>query len=91
MRMAKSRGRPAGFKMTDEHRAKIANSQVLKGLIEFAEGKKTSEEYPPHRVTAALGLLKKVMPDMTHTELSGDQENPVAVTQISLVAVQPDD
>lgn len=77
--------------MTDEHRAKIANSQILKGLIEFAEGKTAADEYPPHRVTAALGLLKKVMPDMTHTEVAGDKENPIAVTQISLVAVQPDD
>lgn len=58
--------------MGPEHRTKIANSQILKGLIEFAEGKTSAELYPPHRVTASLGLLKKIMPDMTENMVKGE-------------------
>lgn len=58
--------------MGAEHRAKIANSQILRGLIEFAEGKHPPDMYPPHRVTAALGLLKKVMPDLTQSDITSD-------------------
>jgi hypothetical protein len=69
------RGRKAGFQMGAEHRAKIANSQILKGLIDFAEGSVSPEEYPPHRVSAALGLLKKVMPDMTESMIKGSEKD----------------
>ena len=34
----------------------------------------------PGQVTAALGLLKKVMPDLAAMELSGDAAKPIAVT-----------
>ncbi len=64
-----SRGRTAGFKMTDEHRAKIANSQILKRLIEFAEGKE-GVEMSSAQVAAATTLLRKVMPDMQQSESS---------------------
>jgi hypothetical protein len=70
-----NRGRQAGFKMGPEHRGKIANSNILKGLIEFAEGKIKHEDYPPHRVTASLGLLKKIMPDLAAMDVSGSGEN----------------
>lgn len=69
------KGRKAGFVMGDAHRTKIANSKILNNLIKFAEGDLTPDEYPPHRVTAALGLLKKVMPDMTETMVKGANED----------------
>lgn len=47
--------------MSDEHRTKIANSQILKCLIEHVEGKR---DMSATQVTAGLGLLKKVMPDL---------------------------
>jgi len=72
------RGRPAGFKMTEAHRTKISKSQILKRLIEFSEGKENID-MAPHQVTAALGLLKKVMPDMTTNELTGDADNPLEI------------
>ena len=72
--------------MSEEHRTKIANSQVLKGLIEFAEGKKTAEEYPPHRVTASLGLLKKIMPDLAQTDMTSGGEKIDMPTMITLRA-----
>lgn len=63
-----TRGRKPGFRMSDEHRTKIANSQILKCLIEHVEGVR---EMTATQVTAGLGLLKKVMPDLSATELSG--------------------
>jgi hypothetical protein len=62
------RGRKPGFRMTDEHRTKIANSQILKCLIEHVEGKR---EMSGSQVTAGVALLKKVMPDLQSTELTG--------------------
>lgn len=73
-------GRKPGFKMDDKHREKIGASQVLNRLIKHAEGDapnmKTSE------VTAALGLLKKILPDLAAVELSGGMTHHV-------IAVEP--
>lgn len=66
-----ARGRTKGFVMGPEHRSKIGNSKVLGELIRFAEGKIPPDEYPPHRVTASLGLLRKVMADQTEIEHGG--------------------
>lgn len=82
------RGRKPGFKMTEEHRTKISKSQILKRLIEFSEGKE-DVDMAPHQVTAALGLLKKVMPDMTTNEMTGDPDQPIAITQMQIVGVKP--
>jgi hypothetical protein len=82
------RGRTAGFRMTDEHRTKIGNSQILKCLIEHAVGKR---EMSPSQVTAGLGLLRKVMPDLAATTLSGDLDNPLVITKIERVIVAPKD
>ena len=68
------RGRTAGFRMSDEHRTKIANSQILKCLIEHAVGER---EMSATQVSAGLGLLKKIMPDLAATTISGDEDNPV--------------
>lgn len=65
--------------MGSEHRSKIGNSKILNELIRFAEGEIPPDEYPPHRVTAALGCLKKVMPDMTENMIKGDSESPLKV------------
>ena len=56
--------------MTDEHREKIKNSNILNALVEHVEGKR---EMSSSQVTAGLGLLKKVMPDITHNEHSGPE------------------
>ena len=63
-----ARGRPAGFIMDDSHRAKIANSQILKRLIEHVEGKTNMTRT---QVTAGIALLKKVMPDMQTIQHTG--------------------
>ena len=68
------RGRQPGFTMTNEHRTKIGNSQILKCLIEHATGER---EMSATQVTAGLGLLRKVMPDLAATTISGDENNPI--------------
>lgn len=60
-----ARGRQPGFRMTDEHRAKIANSNILNALIEHTEGKR---EMSSSQVSAGVALLKKVMPDLSAIE-----------------------
>lgn len=55
--------------MTDEHRVKIQNSNILNALVEHVEGKR---EMSATQVSAGLGLLRKVMPDLAATTVSGD-------------------
>jgi len=68
------KGREPGFQMGAEHRTKIKNSKVLSQLIRFAEGE-DGVDMKPHQVTAALGLLKKVMPDLQSTTVEGSNED----------------
>lgn len=67
--MPKLRGKQADFKMGPEHRLKIANSNILKCLIDHVSGKR---EMSATQVTAGLGLLRKVMPDLSNVELNGN-------------------
>jgi hypothetical protein len=80
------RGRRPGFVMTDEHRAKIQNSNILNALIEHVQGRR---EMSSTQVTAGLGLLKKVMPDLAAVEHSGQLEvrNPAEVSDDELAAI----
>ena len=71
------RGRKPGFVMSADHRAKIQNSNILNALIEHAEGKR---EMSSTQVTAALGLLKKALPDLQAVEHSSDPEKPMRMT-----------
>jgi len=71
------RGRQPGFKMTDEHRGKIKNSNILNALIEHVEG---TREMSATQVSAGLGLLRKVMPDLASTAVTGEDEGPIQLT-----------
>lgn len=62
-----ARGRRPGFQMGEEHRVKIKNSNILNALIEHVEG---SREMSSTQVTAGLGLLRKVMPDLSQTDVN---------------------
>jgi hypothetical protein len=55
------RGRQPGFRMSEEHRVKIQNSNILNALIEHVEGKR---DMSATQVSAGIGLLRKVMPDL---------------------------
>jgi hypothetical protein len=45
-------------------------------LTKFVNGE---VEMQPAQVTAALGLLKKSLPDLANVQLSGDKDNPIPV------------
>jgi hypothetical protein len=71
-----ARGRQPGFRMSEAHRVKIQNSNILNSLIEHVEGKR---EMSATQVSAGLGLLKKVLPDLSSVELSGEGGGPLQV------------
>jgi hypothetical protein len=83
MEAKRGRGRAKGFKMPVEHRGKIQQSVILNRLSKLVAGE---IDMPPHAVTAALGLLRKVLPDLASQELTIDHVQPFAV----LPAVMPD-
>lgn len=70
----------------EETRAKIKTSQLINRLQGYVLGK---HELEPGQVTAALGLIKKTLPDLTATELSGDSDKPVAIEHIQRTIVDP--
>lgn len=62
--------------MTDAHRDKIKNSNILNALIEHVDGRR---EMTSTQVTAGVALLKKVMPDLASTSISNDGDSPLEV------------
>lgn len=62
------------YKMSNAHRDKIKNSNILNALIEHAEG---DREMSSTQVTAGLGLLRKVMPDLAATADVNPDSEPV--------------
>jgi hypothetical protein len=55
--------------MSADHRVKIQNSNILNVLIQHVEGKR---EMSATQVSAGLGLLRKVLPDLQATAEAGD-------------------
>lgn len=72
--------KPTTYKMSDEHRGKIQNSNILKALIEHVEGVR---EMSASQVSAGLGLLRKIMPDLSSAEIKSE-------TTVRYVARVPD-
>ena len=86
MAAKRPRGRPKGVTLTEEHRDKIRKSNILSRLIKHAEGDE-KVEMTATQVQAALALMKKVLPDLSSVEHTGDQQNPLSVIHtIELVA-----
>lgn len=73
------RGRKPGFVMSDAHRVKIQNSNILSSLIKHVEG---SQDMTSTQVTAGIALLKKVLPDMQAVTLSGDEDRPIKTEEV---------
>lgn len=51
--------------MSDEHRVKIQNSNILNALIEHVNGKR---DMSATQVSAGVALLRKVLPDLSAAE-----------------------
>ena len=75
-----ARGRQPGFRMSNEHRVKIQNSNILNALIEHVEG---AREMSATQVSAGLGLLKKIMPDLAATADLGDAGELTPINRMS--------
>lgn len=75
-------GRPKGVttvwtrEQADRFRARIQTDMLIQRLSGLASG---TLEMPPHAVTAALGLLRKVMPDQAAVEHSGEIATPSVI------------
>jgi hypothetical protein len=78
--MAGDRGRKPGFVMSDEHRVKIQNSNILNALIEHVEGVR---DMSSTQVSAGVALLKKVLPDLQAVELTGKDGGPIETVDLS--------
>lgn len=59
-------------------RERIKTGMLVNRLTLFVEGK---VELSKNQVAAALGLLKKVIPDLQSVEMTGDESKPIHVTQ----------
>jgi hypothetical protein len=66
----------------DEIRAKIKVSNLLTRLTKYAEGELSDDDISPNRLNAIKLLLSKTLPDLSSIQLTGDADNPVAVTSI---------
>jgi hypothetical protein len=86
MGIPRGRGREPGFRMSADHRLKITNSNILNCLIEHAEG---GREMSGTQVTAAIALLKKVMPDLAAVQHSGEDSGPMTVTFVTVLEKGP--
>jgi hypothetical protein len=62
--------------MPQEWRDRIKASMLINRLTEHANG---SVEMTSTQVTAALGLLKKAVPDLAAVQISGDPSGPLVV------------
>ena len=66
--------------MSDEHRVKIQNSNILNALIEHVEGRR---DMGTTQVTAGIALLRKVLPDMQAVEMTGADGGPIKHEEVA--------
>jgi hypothetical protein len=81
----KARGRQPGFVMSDAHRVKIQNSNILNALVEHVEGKR---DMSSTQVSAGIALLKKVMPGLAQTDITSGGGKIDFPSQIILTAAR---
>lgn len=62
--------------MSDEHRVKIQNSNILNALIEHAMG---DRDMSSTQVTTGIALLKKVLPDLQQTAITDQDGEPLSI------------
>ena len=81
-----NRGRQPGFRMSNEHRVKIQNSNVLNALIEHTLGER---EMTASQVNAGIALMRKVLPDLQTTTVQGDEDGgPIELIERQIVRPQ---
>jgi len=71
--------------MSDEHRVKIQNSNILSHLLSHAVGER---DMTTTQVTVGLALMKKVLPDLSSITIEGG-ENPLEAKMTLIVTGVP--
>ncbi len=66
----------AETQMGESQRSKIKSSKILRHLIDHVEGKR---DMSATQISAGLGLLKKVMPDLATKTIQGPDGGPIPV------------
>lgn len=70
----------------EKTRKKIQATQIVNVLMKhIVKGSDMSST----QVAAGLGLLKKVLPDLQATTISGDADNPITIEAIKRIIVDP--
>ena len=64
-------------------RERIKSSMLVNALSDHVLG---NNDMKPTQITAALGLLRKVLPDLSATELSGEVARPTVIRAPKTVA-----
>lgn len=72
----------------DDVRTKIQVSQLINRLEKHALSNDETE-ISASRMKAIEILLRKALPDLSSVELTGDENNPVAITKIERIIVDP--
>lgn len=75
-------------KHQDEVRAKIQASQLVNVLQNHALGE-DEKEMTPSRLKAIEILLRKSLPDLSSTEITGNEDSPVMFSEIKRTIVKP--
>lgn len=73
----------------DEVRAKIQTSNLITRVQKYANGELSDEDISPNRLNAIKLLLNKSLPDLQSIELTGDADNPIALSHIERRIVDP--
>lgn len=71
---------------SEKTRERIKTSMLINRLTSFVEG---AVELSPAQVTAALGLMRKTLPDLSATTLTGADDGPVQIKTIERRIVDP--
>jgi len=70
----------------DDVRAKIQTSNLITRVQKYAMGELSDEDISSNRLNAIKLLLSKTLPDLSSVEMTGDANNPLAMSlQVSFV------
>jgi len=73
----------------EDVRKRIEVSNLITRVQKYANGELSDEDISPNRLNAIKLLLNKALPDLQSIELTGNADNPIAITEIKRTVVKP--
>ena len=73
----------------DDVRTKIQTSLLINRVQKYAMGELSDDEVSSNRLNAIKLLLAKSLPDLQSIEITGDADNPLAISEITRTIVRP--